>query len=41
MVRVNIIPSKLLSDQHLLAEHLEIIMLISYARKNPPKLKKA
>lgn len=37
MVRVNIISPKLLSDQHLLAEHLEIIMLISYARKNPPK----
>ncbi|MDD4877968.1 MAG: pyrimidine dimer DNA glycosylase/endonuclease V [Candidatus Nanoarchaeia archaeon] len=36
MVRVNIISPKLLSDQHLLAEHLEIIMLISYARKNPP-----
>ncbi len=34
MVRINIISPKLLSDQHLLAEHLEIIMLISYARKN-------
>lgn len=37
MVRVNIISPKLLSDQHLLAEHLEIMMLVSYARKNPPK----
>lgn len=37
MVRVNIIRPKLLSDQHLLAEHLEIMMLISYAKKNPPK----
>ena len=37
MVRINIISPKLLSDQHLLAEHLEIMMLISYARKNPPK----
>lgn len=36
MVRVNIISPRLLSDQHLLAEHLEIMMLISYARKNPP-----
>lgn len=37
MVRVNILSPKQLSDQHLLAEHLEIMMLISYARKNPPK----
>ncbi|MBU2639066.1 MAG: pyrimidine dimer DNA glycosylase/endonuclease V [Nanoarchaeota archaeon] len=37
MVRVNILNPKQLSDQHLLAEHLEIMMLISYAKKNPPK----
>lgn len=35
MVRVNIINPKLLSDQHLLAEHLEIIMLVEYARRHP------
>lgn len=35
MVRVNIINPKLLADQHLLAEHLEIIMLVQYAKKHP------
>ena len=32
---MNLISPKLLSDQHLLAEHLEIMMLIDYARKHP------
>ncbi|MFH1065627.1 MAG: pyrimidine dimer DNA glycosylase/endonuclease V [Nanoarchaeota archaeon] len=35
MVRVNIITPRLLADQHLLAEHLEIIMLVRYAKKHP------
>lgn len=33
MVRINLINPKLLSDQHLLAEHVEILMLLSSARK--------
>jgi len=35
MVRINIIPQIKLTDQHLLAENLEIIMLINSVRKNP------
>ena len=39
MVRVNIINPKYLADQHLRAEYLEIIMLVTYVRKHP-KIKK-
>ena len=35
MVRVNIIHPRYLADQHLVAEYLEIIMLLSYVRKHP------
>lgn len=35
MVRVNIIKPKKLSDQHLIAEYLEIMMLVGYTRKYP------
>lgn len=35
MVRVNILNPKYLADQHLVAEYLEILMLVGYARKNP------
>lgn len=35
MVRVNIINSRNLTDQHLVAEYLEIIMLVSYVKKHP------
>ncbi len=35
MVRVNIINPKYLADQHLVAEYLEIMMLLSYVRKHP------
>lgn len=35
MVRVNIINPRNLSDQHLVAEYLEILMLITYAKKHP------
>ncbi|MBN2052539.1 pyrimidine dimer DNA glycosylase/endonuclease V [Candidatus Woesearchaeota archaeon] len=34
MVRVNIINPRQLTDQHLVAEYLEIIMLLAYVRKN-------
>lgn len=34
MVRINIINPRKLSDQHLIAEYLEIIMLCSYAKKH-------
>ncbi len=34
MVRVNIIEPRKLSDQHLVAEYLEILMLLGYVRKN-------
>lgn len=34
MVRVNLIHPKRLSDQHLIAEYLEILMLIGYVKKN-------
>ena len=33
MVRVNIVDPKCLTDQHLVAEYLEIMMLMSYIRK--------
>jgi deoxyribonuclease (pyrimidine dimer) len=35
MVRVNIINPRCLTDQHLVAEYLEIIMLVTYAKKHP------
>jgi deoxyribonuclease (pyrimidine dimer) len=35
MVRVNIINPGKLSDQHLIAEYLEIMMLLGYAKKYP------
>lgn len=34
MVRVNIIDPKKLSDQHLIAEYNEILMLLGYVRRN-------
>jgi deoxyribonuclease (pyrimidine dimer) len=35
MVRVNIVNPKYLTDQHLIAEYLEILMLVGYVRKYP------
>ena len=35
MVRINLINPKKLSDQHLIAEYNEILMLIGYVRKFP------
>lgn len=35
MVRVNIIHPKSLADQHLIAEYLEIMMLVGYTREHP------
>lgn len=35
MVRVNLIDPSYLTDQHLLAEHNEILMLISYLKRYP------
>ena len=35
MVRINIIPPKYLTDQHLIAEYNEILMLLGYVKKNP------
>jgi len=35
MVRINIINPKSLADQHLVAEYLEIIMLLSHIKKHP------
>lgn len=35
MVRVNIINPRYLTDQHLIAEYLEIIMLVEYVKKHP------
>ena len=35
MVRVNIINPRCLTDQHLVAEYLEILMLVSYVKKHP------
>jgi len=40
MVRVNIIEPWRLSDQHLVAEYLEILMLVSRAQKYPVPRKK-
>jgi deoxyribonuclease (pyrimidine dimer) len=35
MVRINLVNPKNLSDQHLIAEYNEILMLVSYVRKFP------
>jgi deoxyribonuclease (pyrimidine dimer) len=35
MVRINLINPKKLSDQHLIAEYNEMLMLIEYIRRNP------
>jgi deoxyribonuclease (pyrimidine dimer) len=35
MVRINLIDPKYLADQHLLAEHDEILMLVGHVRKYP------
>ena len=35
MVRINLIEPKKLSDQHLIAEYNEILMLVGYMRKFP------
>lgn len=35
MVRINLISPKSLTDQHLLAENVEILMLVGYVRKHP------
>lgn len=35
MVRVNLVPPKSLSDQHLVAEYDEILMLCAYIKKYP------
>jgi len=35
MVRINLVNPKKLSDQHLIAEYDEILMLLSYIKKNP------
>ena len=35
MVRVNLFPPKKLSDQHLVAEYNEILMLVAYLKKYP------
>lgn len=37
MVRINLINPKKLSDQHLIAEYNEILMLLGYVRKYPMK----
>lgn len=37
MVRINLIPPRMLSDQHLIAEMNEIGMLFGYVRKYPKK----
>lgn len=34
MVRINLVDPKKLADQHLLAEHVEILMLLGYVRRN-------
>jgi deoxyribonuclease (pyrimidine dimer) len=36
MVRINLIPPKLILDQHLMAEFNEILMLCGYVKKNYP-----
>lgn len=35
MVRINLIKPKFLTDQHLIAEYNEILMLFGYVRKHP------
>ena len=35
MVRINLIPPRNLSDQHLIAEYNEILMLLGYVKKYP------
>lgn len=40
MVRINIIEPWRLTDQHLVAEYLEILMLVSHARRYPMPRKK-
>jgi deoxyribonuclease (pyrimidine dimer) len=35
MVRINLIKPKFLSDQHLIAEYNEILMLFGYVKKHP------
>jgi deoxyribonuclease (pyrimidine dimer) len=35
MVRVNLVDPKQLSDQHLIAEYDEILMLVAYIKKHP------
>ncbi|MEK6890625.1 MAG: pyrimidine dimer DNA glycosylase/endonuclease V [Nanoarchaeota archaeon] len=35
MVRINLINPRKLSDQHLIAEYNDILMLLGYVRKNP------
>jgi deoxyribonuclease (pyrimidine dimer) len=35
MVRINLVDPSKLSDQHLIAEYNEILMLLGYVRKNP------
>ena len=35
MVRINLINPRKLSDQHLIAEYNEILMLLGYVQKNP------
>ena len=35
MVRINLIHPKKLADQHLIAEYLEIMMLVGYTKKYP------
>jgi deoxyribonuclease (pyrimidine dimer) len=37
MVRVNIINPRFLTDQHLIAEYNELLMLVAYIRKFPKK----
>lgn len=39
MVRINIIDPKKLSDQHLIAEYNEILMLFGYVKKHPETYK--
>jgi len=38
MVRINLISPRFLSDQHLIAEYNEILMLVGYVRKYPKVL---
>lgn len=38
MVRINLINPRNLTDQHLIAEYNEILMLLGYVRKHPEKI---